>query len=93
MSVEPEKNKFSIARCLPKRSSVKNFVPIRVGETILWDNRFQISLVPQLRQGEEGQPGQKLPLESQEFYVRHLSSADWQYMFKGGGKVQAPCEC
>lgn len=92
VAVEPEKKKFSIARRLPDRQSrAKDLVPIKVGETILWDNRFRITLLPQRRQEDRRDPGQKqLPSESQEFYVRHLGPADWQYMFKGGIKFKHP---
>lgn len=91
MAVEPEQKKLSIARRLPDRKSqAKSLVPIRVGETVLWDNRFQISLLPQQRKENESQEQEKLPSESQEFYIRHLSPADWQYMSRGAVKVKHP---
>ena len=87
MAVDPGKKKFAIARRPPDHLS-RTKVPIKVGETILWDNRFKISLYPKRRQNE--MPSFEEERDSREFFIRHLSPSDWQHMFKGGVRFKHP---
>ena len=87
MAVDQEKKKFSIARRPPDHQS-RTKVPIRVGDTILWDNRFKISLLPKRRQNE--MVSFEKEQDSRKFFVRHLSPSDWQHMFKGGVRFKHP---
>ena len=86
MAVDPEKKKFFIARCPPDHQS-RTKVPIKVGDTILWDNRFRISLMSQWKQNDSGESRLS---DSREFYIRHLNRSDWQHMFKGGVRFKHP---
>ena len=59
--------------------------PIRVGETILWDNRFRISLFEKPGALEK----RKGDLTSEVFYVRNFLFDDHRYVGKGVRKVRA----
>ena len=72
-------------------------VPIRVGETIFWDNRFKISLIPRTTirggGGEEStidDPVTQSTEDAPVFYVRHLIERDWPYMSKGVVRYKVP---
>ena len=89
----PKVGKFMIAKQKPVRGKAAR-VPIRVGETVLWDNRFQISLFAK----SEGQwRGMKevekyrhseAELVSKVFYIRHFLSNDHLYVTRGVRKVK-----
>ena len=93
LTIDPTRKKAMIARRSPD-SQYRVKVPISVGETILWDNRFKISLVHR-KSEERGDgttaPGNQLPSgDSPVFYVRHLVQKDWPYISKGGVKYKLP---
>ena len=69
-------------------SRYRTRVPVRVGETILWDNRFSISLHSR---GDSGGRGSKIDSEGAPvFYVRHLVEKDWPLMSKGVVRYKVP---
>ena len=88
MTVDPKVKQSLIARRSPD-SKYRVKVPIRIGESILWDNRFKISLVP--RGGTGGPPADEpASNKSPVFYVRHLVEKDWHLMSKGASRYKAP---
>lgn len=70
---------FIVSRSKPQHST-QDLTPIAVGDTILWDKRFKITLKPL-------EPG-KAPTCKQ-FYVRHMITMDWELARKGIRKVKA----
>ena len=99
MAVDPDQKRSTVARRSPD-SKYRVKVPIRVGETILWDNRFQISLTPRnaAATGRGSRNSFSAPRNvsaataegSPVFYVRHLVPKDWPYMSKGGVRRKHP---
>lgn len=83
---QPNEGRFMIAKESPKRR-LRSKVPIRVGETILWDNRFTIHLFVNKTGQHKGTPSEE-ELKSQVFYVRHFILNDNHYMMKGIRKVK-----
>ena len=82
----PKERCFMIAKEPPKRGRVRK-VPIKVGETILWDNRFKISLFVKpvrLRKGNETES----ELKSHVFYVRHFLQSDQYHLTRHVHKVK-----
>ena len=61
--------------------------PIKVGETIHWDNRFKVSLAP-LRVGINDYKA-VIQRNTKEFFVRHMVKQDWAIARKGIRKVRA----
>ena len=60
--------------------------PIKVGETIHWDNRFRVSLAP-LRVGINDYKA-TIQRNTKEFFVRHMLKPDWALARKGLRKVR-----
>lgn len=94
LTFDSECKRSAIARRSPE-SKYRVKVPIRVGETILWDNRFQISLVPRDSVGKRDKQSSRemAPLSEDSaavFYVRHLIQRDWPYMSKRGNRYKLP---
>lgn len=87
LTFDPEGKRSAIARRSPE-SKYRVKVPIRVGKTILWDNRFQISLLP--RDGHNSKKMAPPSDDSPVFYVRHLVQRDWPYMSKRGHRYKLP---
>ena len=69
---------FIVSRSKPCHSSVEP-TPVTVGETILWDQRFMITLAPL---ESDTAPSCK------QFYVRHMVTKDWELAKKGVRKVR-----
>ena len=69
---------FIVSRSKPSHSSVEP-TPIDVGETLLWDKRFQITLLP-LERGTGP--------TCKQFYIRHMIMVDWELAKKGIRKVR-----
>lgn len=92
MTSDPERKRSTISRRSPD-TKYRVKVPIRVGETILWDNRFKISLVPRRSPGAR-EPASSGPAHPEEadtvYYVRHLVEKDWPYMSKGAVRYKVP---
>ena len=82
MAVDPKRKRALVARRSPD-SRYRTRIPIKVGETILWDNRFSISLLPR---GAGGGSKNDPPV----FYVRHLVEKDWPLMSKGVVRCKVP---
>ena len=93
LTFDPECKRSAIARRSPE-SKYRVKVPIKVGETILWDSRFQISLVPRDSRKRDKQNSNKMATSSEDsaamFYVRHLIQRDWPYMSKRGNRYKLP---
>lgn len=90
MTLDPERKRSTISRRSPD-TKYRSRVPIRVGETILWDNRFKISLIP--RRSARDTPSRDQPTHSEDsstYYVRHLVEKDWPYMSKGAVRYKVP---
>ena len=90
----PKEEKFIVARQKPM-SGKAGRVPIRVGETILWDSRFRITLfektTPSEREGterEEEGVSKRGNVDSRTFYVRNFLVSDHMYMTRGVRKVK-----
>ncbi len=82
-------NHVVIARQLPHQSHIV-LHPIHIGETILWDGRFEVTLKrlrPRERAGKRGE-GFGTPA-SPVFYVRNMIKTDWQLARKGIRKVRS----
>ncbi|KAL5484593.1 hypothetical protein EMCRGX_G021120 [Ephydatia muelleri] len=69
---------FIVSRSKPPNSSA-DLTPIVLGETILWDKRFEITL---------SQLEPHTPPTSKQFYVRHMLTVDWELARKGIRKVR-----
>lgn len=69
---------FIISRSNPPNSTVDP-TPIALGETILWDKRFKITL---------SQLEPRTPPTSKQFLIRHMIKADWELARKGIRKVR-----
>ena len=85
----PKERCFLIAKQDPGRRGRK--VPIRVGETMLWDNQFKISLFADpagQRKGKNKMTVSESELKSRVFYVRHFHDADHYHVVKGVRKVK-----
>ena len=89
---------FIIARASPQRSE-RYLTPLKVGETILWDNRYEIKL-KSLEETERGKVkvSEKLgkirvpsadEVREKTFYVRHWMKNDDLLAVKGVRKVRA----
>jgi tRNA(Ile)-lysidine synthetase-like protein len=87
VTVDNNQKTATIARRSPD-SKNRVRVPIRVGETILWDSRFKITLVPK----DFGKDMSRLKPsdDSPVYYVRHLVKNDWIYMSKGRVRYRVP---
>ena len=80
--------RFMIAKQKPITGQVHK-VPIRVGETILWDNRFTVTLFVRVRgREEEGETLSEEELKSQLFYIRNFHVSDHEYVRRGIRKVK-----
>ena len=88
-----------IARAMPQRR-LRSQTPIKVGETVLWDNRFKIKL-KSLERTERGKnikvsklmwknevPSEK-EVQEKSFYIRHWLSRDDMFADKGIRKVRS----
>lgn len=90
-----DKEHVVIARQLPHRSHIAMH-PIRTGETILWDGRFEITLKG-LRTHEKRGKREELQAGGKEaavspssvFYVRNMIKSDWHLARKGIRKVRS----
>lgn len=82
----PKEGRFMLAKQKPMAANIQK-VPIRVGETIIWDNRFTISLFVKTRRGKEGREAEDM--KSRVFYVRHFRASDNEYMARGVRKVRS----
>ena len=82
---DPAEGWIMIAKQRPTRSEVRN-VPIRVGETVIWDKRFKISLVATPARGRR--EGSGTVLKSQVFYIRNFHPDDHDYVRRGVRKVR-----
>ena len=86
MTVDPKKKRATIARRSPD-SRYRTRIPIRIGETVVWDNRFSITLHSRGdSEGSKIDPEGATPV----FYVRHLVEKDWPLMSKGVVKYKVP---
>ena len=85
VTVEPKRKRVMVARRSPD-SRYRTKTPIRVGETILWDNRFSISLLSRRAGGGSNNNPEGAPV----FYVRHFVERDWPLMSKGVVRHKAP---
>ena len=79
----PKEGRFMLARQKPDHAKIHK-VPIRVGESIPWDNRFTISLFV-----KEGSEALYKDLKSRVFYVRYFHLRDNHYLAKGVRKVKS----
>lgn len=78
---------FMIAKQSPMSGQVRSTrVPIRVGQTIIWDDRFRISLFDKRVDREEEKDGENL--ETRIFYVRNFVRTDNEYLNRGVRKVK-----
>jgi hypothetical protein len=79
----PKERQFMVAKQKPPTGrSCKT--PIHVGETILWDNRFRISLFQKTHPSKRNNEN----LKSRVFYVRYFLRSDHMYVVKGVRKVK-----
>lgn len=87
----PKEGKFLIAKQKPMVGLIQK-VPIRVGETILWDNRLKISLFARERPGIGGQKIDRAwdreDVRNKVFYVRNFVTSDNSYATKGIRKIK-----
>lgn len=83
----PNEGRFMIAKESPKRR-LRRKTPIKVGETVLWDNRFTIHLFVSKTGQEDRGALYEAELKSREFFVRHFIVSDNHYMMKGIRKVK-----
>ena len=79
----PKEGQFMIAKQKPPTGRSGRTL-IRVGETILWDNRFRISLFEKT----SGKKKRKGDVNSRVFYVRNFLRSDHMYVVKGVRKVR-----
>ena len=79
--VYPEKDRktFVIGRAPLTRSSRQRLTPIQLGETVLWDNRFLVTL--RLQDSEA--------VMNTKFYIRSMVTSDWPLVRKGVRKIKA----
>lgn len=81
---------FCIARHQPpkiERDNSNYLTPIKIGETVNWDNRFNITL-SYLSQGRQ-LLNKKPNCSPQTFYIRHLLHRDSQLFQKGVRKIRS----
>lgn len=94
----PEKQAFAFARKAPSKKQYL-LTPIRVGETVLWDNRFEVSLrllEPDLNTPQSSTLIHPSPVvadsdpaaDAGQFFVRHMFKHDWDMAKKGIRKIR-----
>ena len=81
----PRERRFMIAKQKPMSGRARK-TPIRVGETILWDNRFRVTLSEREGPGP-GRERNKLD-DSRVFFVRNFLVSDHTYVTRGVRKVK-----
>ena len=98
-SISIESEMLVIARSMPQRRD-RSLTPIKVGETILWDNRFKIKLqsLEQTERGKKIRVSKRMwknqvpsaeEIQEKTFYIRHWDKSDDQFAAKGIRKVRA----
>ena len=86
----PKEQRFMIARQKPQLSGKNRKTPIRVGETVLWDNRFRITLFEKVTTSRRNRVEKREmeDLKSRVFYIRNFQIGDHTYVSKGVRKVR-----
>ena len=80
----PKQGRYMIARQKPLGGSMQR-VSIRVGQTIVWDNRLRITL---FARSSTGQWTVDDDLVSKVFYVRNFITSDHAYVLRGVRKIK-----
>lgn len=79
----PRAGRYMIAKCGAQKK-----VPITVGETIFWDNRFKIRLFEKVSQGGPRKCTTKSKSKPRVFYVRNFHKKYDCYLSKGLRKIK-----
>ena len=79
----PKEGRYMIARCGPKTK-----VPITIGETIYWDNRFKIRLFDKTSREDHMKSVSNSKPSSRVFYVRNFHDRYSWYLSKGLRKIK-----
>lgn len=83
----PKVGKFMLAKQKSHRLNVSPRVPVRVGETVQWDNRFSITVSSKTQSMCEQEDSLRTR-DSRVFYVRNFKDRDYAYLSKGSRKVK-----
>lgn len=86
----PKERRFMVAKQKPLMSGRNRKTPIRVGETVLWDNRFRITLFGKFTTSRRNrvEKREREDLKSRVFYIRNFQISDHMYVSRGVRKVR-----